>query len=74
MSPRPKSAAGGPSVLSEDIISETVEEIAELCRCLTKRVRTGRHDSEFGALTGWEERVWIVNPYEGHAALMCGIM
>jgi hypothetical protein len=50
MSPRPKSAAGGPSVLSEDIISETVEEIAELCRCLTKRVRTGRHDSEFGAL------------------------
>ena len=27
MSPRPKSAAGGPSVRSEDIIGETVEEI-----------------------------------------------
>src|SRR5438105_12596246 len=27
MSPRAKGAAGGPSVLSEDIISETVEEI-----------------------------------------------
>jgi hypothetical protein len=27
MSPRAKNAAGGPSVLSEDIISETIEEI-----------------------------------------------